>query len=104
MLYNLKKLRQKFDVTQNQLAEAIGVSQQSINKYENHNVQPDIETLIRMADFFHTSVDYLIGNNKSEDENEFRLSDDEIRLISQYRQLTLSQQESIRMVMDNYRK
>ena len=104
MLYNLKKLRQKFDVTQNQLAEAIGVSQQSINKYENHNVQPDIETLIRMADFFHTSVDYLIGNSHPEDENEFRLNDDEIRLISQYRQLTLSQQESIRMVMDNYRK
>lgn len=104
MLNNLKKLRQKFDVTQNQLAEAIGVSQQSINKYENHNVQPDIETMIRMADFFHTSVDYLIGYSKPEDENEFRLSGDEIRLISQYRQLTLSQQESIRMVMDNYQK
>ena len=104
MLSNLKILRQKFDVTQNQLAEAIGVSQQSINKYENHNVQPDLDTLIRMADFFHTSVDYLIGHCNPEDENEFRLSDDEVKLVSQYRQLTLSQQESIRMVMENYRK
>ena len=104
MIQNLKLLRQKFGVTQSRLAEAIGTTQQSINKYENHNVEPDIATLIRMADFFHTSVDYLIGNSNPEDENEFRLNDDEIRLISQYRQLTLSQQESIRMVMDNYNK
>ena len=104
MLHNLKILRQKFGITQNRLAEAIGVSQQSINKYENHNVQPDIDVLIRMADFFHTSVDYLIGRYIPEDENEFRLNDDEVRLVSQYRRLTLSQQESIRLVMENYSK
>ncbi|MEI3062155.1 MAG: helix-turn-helix domain-containing protein [Oscillospiraceae bacterium] len=38
MLENLKKLREKTGTTQRQLAEAIGVSQQSVNKYENHNI------------------------------------------------------------------
>lgn len=104
MIQNLKLLRQKFGVTQNRLAEAIGTTQQSINKYENHNIEPDIEMLIRIADFFHTSVDFLIGHYIPEDENEFRLSADEVKLVSNYRQLTLSQQESIRLVMENYRK
>ena len=103
MLQNLRMLRQKFDVTQNRLAEAIGVSQQSINKYENHNVEPDIDTLIKIADFFHVSVDFLIGHDLPQGESEFRLHSDEVRLVSQYRQLTKSQQESIRMVMDNFR-
>ena len=104
MIQNLKSLRQLNGVTQNQLAEAIGVTQQSINKYENHKIEPDIEILIRMADFFHVSVDFLIGHHIPDNENEFCLNNDEVKLVSQYRQLTLSQQESIRMVMDNYRK
>ena len=45
MLVNLKKLREEASVSQKALAEAVGVSQQSINKYENHNIEPDIETL-----------------------------------------------------------
>lgn len=104
MIQNLKPLRQLNSVTQNQLAEAIGVTQQSINKYENHKIEPEIEILIRMADFFNVSVDFLIGHQVSGNENEFRLTNDEVKLVSHYRQLTLSQQESIRMVMDNYRK
>ena len=62
MLENLKKLREEAGVSQKNLAEVIGVSQQSINKYENHNIEPDIGTLIRIADYFSTSVDYLIGH------------------------------------------
>ena len=62
MLENLRKLRTEAGVTQKQLADAISVSQQSINKYENHNIEPDIRTMILIADFFHTSVDYLIGH------------------------------------------
>ena len=62
MLENLKALREAAAVSQKQLADAIGVSQQSINKYENHNIEPDIGTLIRIADYFDTSVDYLVGH------------------------------------------
>lgn len=60
MLYHLKKLRMERNITQKMLADAIGVSQQSINKYENHNIEPDIETLVRLANYFDTSVDYLV--------------------------------------------
>lgn len=68
MVANLKKLRNEYNVSQQQLADVIGVSQQSINKYENHNIEPDIDTLKKMADFFNTSIDYLVGyeTNKTE--------------------------------------
>ena len=62
MLENLRKLRDETGISQKSLADKIGVSQQSINKYENHNIEPDISTLIRIADYFNTSVDYLIGH------------------------------------------
>lgn len=58
---NLKKLRIEHKISQKQLADVIGVSQQSINKYENHNVEPDISTLKSLANYFNTSIDYLVG-------------------------------------------
>ena len=58
---NLKKLRLERNLSQQKLAEAIGLSQQAITKYENGKTQPDFQTLMTLAEFFHTSVDYLIG-------------------------------------------
>ena len=106
MLINLKKLREETGISQKQLAENIGVSQQSINKYENHNIEPDIATLIRIADFFNTSVDYVIGNTevrrKVEIVHTFELNADEERLLTHYRKLNQKQKDSIIMVVENY--
>lgn len=65
MVKNLKKLRAEYGISQQQLADVIGVSQQSINKYENHNVESDIETLGAMADYFNVSIDYLVGHDNA---------------------------------------
>lgn len=103
MLCNLKQLRERDHVTQQQLAAAIGVSQQSINKYENHNIEPDIDTLIAIADFFHTSVDYLVGHTYiSDDSTDIRLAKDEMDVVRKYRFLSPREKESIRLVLDNY--
>ncbi|MGN0165156.1 MAG: helix-turn-helix domain-containing protein, partial [Lachnospiraceae bacterium] len=61
MVKNLKLLRTQKGISQQKLANEIGISQQSINKYENQNIEPDINTLIALADYFETTVDYLIG-------------------------------------------
>ena len=106
MLTNLKKLREDASISQKALADAIGVSQQSVNKYENHNIEPDIETLIRIADFFETSVDYLIGHtsvrHKIEEVHVFELNDRESKVMEQYRSLTPKQKTCIDVVMDSY--
>lgn len=108
MVYNLKLLRQLHGVSQQRLAEAIGSTQQSINKYENHQTEPDIATLMLIADFFHTSVDFLIGHSEAQAESEgvpvYRLNADEVKLVNQYRQLSLKEKDSIHLVMDNYCK
>lgn len=100
MLENLKLLRERNHVTQRQLAEAIGVSQQSVNKYENHNIEPDIQTLVQIADYFGTSVDHLIGRSGGGNPV---LSDAECELIRQYRMLTPRQRECVSNVIDSYR-
>ena len=106
MLTNLKKLREDASISQKALADAIGVSQQSVNKYENHNIEPDIETLIRIADFFETSVDYLIGHSsvrrRIEEVHVFELNDRESKVMEQYRTLTTKQKACVEVVMDSY--
>ena len=57
MLPNLKLLRKEYGISQQRLADVLGVSQQSINQYENHRVEPDIRVLSALADYFNTSID-----------------------------------------------
>lgn len=106
MIENLKALRESAAVSQKQLAEAIGVSQQSINKYENHNIEPDIETLIRIADYFNTSVDYLIGHtsvkHKIENVTAYELNAEESRIVDNYRKLSKKQRSCVVTVIDSY--
>lgn len=92
MLENLRRLRLEAGVTQKQLADAVSVSQQSINKYENHNIEPDIETLIRLADFFHTSLDCLTGHAVLPEPT---LSAEEVRLLDEYRRLSDNQRRCV---------
>ena len=60
----LKKLRRKNGITQEDLAKIIGLDRSSIGKYESSNVLPSPDVLIKMAEIFNVSVDYLIRENK----------------------------------------
>ncbi len=106
MLKNLKHLREESGVTQKQLADAIGVSQQSINKYENHKIEPDINTMIRISNYFNTSVDYLIGNTtirrRIEITHSFDLSDRESNMLQGYRTLSEKKRRSIDLIIEAY--
>ena len=105
MVKNLRKLRAAQGVSQQRLAEAIGTSQQSINKYENHNIEPDIAGLTALADYFGTTVDYLIGHTACEANSpleELELSREEFALVQDYRRLSPEEKKSIRLVVQNY--
>lgn len=106
MLERLRALRERAGISQKSLADQIGVSQQSINKYENHNIEPDIETLIRMAAFFDTSVDYLIGysdiDHKLERLQPFDLNAEESALMRGFRRLGPRQRHAVSTVVQSY--
>lgn len=103
MLPNLKILRQEHGISQQRLADAIGVSQQSINQYENHSVEPDISILTRLADHFNTSIDFIVGRTDIrrpiENTEVFHLNRDESDVITQYRALKGSEKQCIALMI-----
>ena len=56
----LKKLRQSRGISQLKLAMDLGMNQNSISRYETEQRQADYETLIKFADYFNVSIDYLL--------------------------------------------
>ena len=62
----MKNLRKSRELNQVQLAEKLGVKKQSISNWENDNIMPSIDMLIKIADFFHVSTDYLLGREVQE--------------------------------------
>ena len=57
----LKDLREDADLSQTALGNAIGIPQRTYSYYENGQRMIPPEVLSRLADFYHTSVDYLLG-------------------------------------------
>lgn len=58
---NIKKFRKEKKLTQEQLAEAMGVTLGAVYKWESGQSIPELDMIIRLADFFDTSTDILIG-------------------------------------------
>ena len=57
----LRKLRREADLTQTQLAEALGATRGMIASYETGGKQPRLNILMKIADYFDCSIDYLVG-------------------------------------------
>ena len=58
---NIRLLRSVRGISQVELGEKLNVSKQSISNWENGNIQPSIEMLMKIADFFSVSTDFLLG-------------------------------------------
>ncbi len=55
--------------TLKELAEAIGIRQQTVSLYKNGETQPTPETLVKIAEFFNVSVDYLLTGISSQNKS-----------------------------------
>ena len=106
ILHRLKELRRQTGISQKQLADVIQISQQSVNKYENHDVQPDFDTLMRLASYFNVSVDYLIGFSdyprSFADDKSADFSSEELHFLSLLSQLSPEEKDSILSIMQHY--
>ena len=56
----VQELRKARNITQVQLAKTLCVSKQSVSNWENNNILPSIEMLVRIAKYFSVSTDYLL--------------------------------------------
>ncbi len=71
-----KTLRTANGYTQEDLAVRLNVSRSRLGMYENGSREPDFETLMKIADFFNVTTDYLIGrNDKNIYPPEYRIQD-----------------------------
>ena len=106
IMKNLKLLRNQRGLSQQKLADILHISQQSVYEYENDITSPDIETLKNIADFFETSIDYVVGYtelpHKIEPTVKLSLNQDEAKLIQKYQNLSPKRRSVIHSVIDSY--
>lgn len=62
----LKMFRKQRGFTQEEIAEKIGVSRQAVAKWERGETMPDIESCVKLADIYETTVDTLVRNIEKE--------------------------------------
>ncbi|HOO26858.1 MAG TPA: helix-turn-helix transcriptional regulator [Lachnospiraceae bacterium] len=105
---NLKLLRESRGLSQQKLAEKFNLSQQSVYKYENQLAEPDLTTLMQFAEFFHTSVDYLIGYAKDDKPYsdaslmENLLTPNEAHHLVMYRHLSADNRKHLDSILESF--
>lgn len=84
----IKELLEQHNITQKQLAEALGISPSALGNYIQCRREPDYNTLICISDFFHVTTDYLLDHSVAS-----ALSHNEELLIHIFRSLSEEQKE-----------
>lgn len=64
-IFRLKELRKRYNISQVRLALDLSMNQNSISRYETGEREADYQTLIKIADYFHVSIDYLLGRTEN---------------------------------------
>ena len=93
----LKYLRKLENITQQQLATALGIAKSTVSMYENGQREPDFETLEAIADYFNVDMRTFFPNNEAvpSASNIIALSPNEDEFLSIYRDLNTEGQEKL---------
>ncbi len=87
MREKLKQLRKEKNLSQAEIAKILNVHQTAVSQWEQGRTTPDMQTLIKIADYFQVTVDYLLGqtSEKKSLTNETILNAHEEKVILAYR-------------------
>ncbi len=66
MQLKIRELREEFQMTQKELAEKLASAQRNVSNWENGVNEPDLETVVRMSEVFHVSLEELFGLSAAE--------------------------------------
>lgn len=97
---NLKQLRKFNNLTQLQVANAIGISQRTYSNYEIGTREPDINTIIKLADYFNVTIDYLLCRDCTQSNNRNAIIDlsdldkDDFETVNEYIQFIKSRKSN----------
>lgn len=85
---NIKELIEQHDMTQKQLARKLDITPAALGNYIRNNREPDYSTLIRIADYFHVSIDFLLNHYVDS-----QTTHEEELLLHIFRSLSIDQKE-----------
>ena len=91
----LKNLRENQELSQRELAEILGVSQQTVASWEVSRTEPNHDILQKIADLFNVSTDYLLGREVAG----ASISEEEKRLLSDYQSLNAEGKQTLLNVL-----
>lgn len=103
----LKELREENNLSQWDVANGIQTSQRNIGRWENGDVIPSADAVVKLADFFQVSADYLLGRTDDlgnivvQDGSNFATSPAEQRLVLDFRRLPPETQNYVAGIVRN---
>lgn len=103
----IKELREEHRLTQKELAEKIGVAQSNISRWEKEEMEPAAGFVIKLADYFAVSADYLLGRTDDlgnivvQSGSDFATSPAEQRLVLDFRRLPPDTQSYVIGIVKN---
>lgn len=99
----LQKLRKDARLTQDQIADVLGIPKRTYGSWERNERQPDFEMLGKIADYFNVTTDYLLGRVPMEIEvihgDPPPLAEDEVEIVIEPDQEAPSPQELERLIL-----
>jgi transcriptional regulator with XRE-family HTH domain len=99
-MLRLRELREQSSILQKDLSAELKIGISTLSQYETNKREPDIQTILRIADYFNVSVDYLLGKTDEPKPNivkydpELLFSDNEFNLVKNFRKADLNIQEA----------
>jgi transcriptional regulator with XRE-family HTH domain len=101
---NIKKLRTKYNILQTKLAMDLNLSQEAISSYEIGRVSPSSDMLIKLADYFHTNIDYILCRTKYDlpvdSLKPNNLNDKQFEILIKINKLSNSEQDKVEGYID----
>lgn len=100
LAFRIRELRQENNLTQTEFGKIFGVGKTTVSMWENSNNSPDDEIKSKIADYFNTSVDYLLGRTN------IRKYDTEISAFSTFNTDGLSDEdiEAVKSIVEALKK
>ena len=102
--FKLKKLRKEREMTQEEVASRLGVTYQSVSRWENGLYYPDIALLPAIATLFGVSLDQLFGMDEASEQEELRKLDEEDRNLSPEERISRVKQLTVEFPKSTYLK
>lgn len=95
----LRQLRDETKITQKALAKRLAIDRTTYIGYEKDRREPDIETIIKIANYYSVTLDYLVGRT-IQTQSVIEFTYDEIELIKKYRSLDEDGKGAVKNTLD----